>query len=197
MHHTKPIVVVTGNKNKLKEIIAIAGDLELTSQEINLDEIQSLDLQAIVTHKLTQAYELTHKPVVVEDVSAELSALGGLPGPFVKFFIQKMGPSALFALSESGKPDPDDPDSTNHAVTIRCLAGYFDGKKMLFGEGVVKGEVVSPRGTHGFGFDSTIVPKGHHKTTAEMDPDEKNQISHRALAMRNLFAQIELLADKK
>ena len=63
------IVIVTGNKNKLKEILAIAPkELELTSQAIDLDEIQSLDLQAIVTRKLKQAYGLVQQPVIVEVV---------------------------------------------------------------------------------------------------------------------------------
>jgi len=181
------IVIVTGNKNKLKEILAIAPkDLELTSQAIDLDEIQSLDLQAIVTHKLKQAYELVHQPVIVEDVSAELAGISGLPGPFVKFFIQKLGPSALYDLSGIGKATA----VNDKSVVIRCLAGYFDGETMLFGEGIVQGHVTAPRGENGFGFDSTVVPEGETHTIAEMSEDEKNQISHRARAMRKLFTEI-------
>jgi len=194
------ITVVTGNPNKLREITAIAPtDLELTAQKINLDEIQSLDLQEIVTHKLKQAYALVQKPVVVEDVSAELTDLGGLPGPFVKFFIEKLGRDALFKLAKAGTVLPTaDAQTTdaNPAVAIRCLAGYYDGTTMLFGEGVVRGTVVEPRGVNGFGFDSTVVPAGETRTVAEMSEEEKNEISHRAQAMRNLFGAIAAHAQK-
>jgi non-canonical purine NTP pyrophosphatase (RdgB/HAM1 family) len=182
MPKTNSIIIATGNPNKLKEILAIAPDnLQITSQSIDLDEIQTLDLQAIVSHKLKQAYKEIKRPVIVEDVSAELESLGGLPGPFVKFFVQKMGSGALYDLSLAGK---------STAVNIRCLAGYFDGSTMLFGEGVVHATVVTPRGENGFGFDASVVPNGETCTVAEMSAEEKNQISHRAQAMRSLFTEI-------
>ncbi len=52
---------------------------------VELDEIQSLDLQTIVKHKAQQAYEIVKGPVLVEDVSLEFNALGKLPGTFISF----------------------------------------------------------------------------------------------------------------
>lgn len=179
---SRTIVIVTGNPNKLKEIAAILPKkLQYASQKLDLDEMQSLDLHAIVSHKLRQAYDLVQQPVVVEDVSAELAGLQGLPGPFVKFFVEKLGRGALYELSRG---------TGNDAVTIRCLAGYYDGNTMLFGEGIVRGHIVAPRGEHGFGFDSTVVPEGETRTVAEMPSQEKNRISHRARAMRDLLTKI-------
>jgi non-canonical purine NTP pyrophosphatase (RdgB/HAM1 family) len=185
MSQIPSIIVVTGNENKLREILAIAPkNVQLTPQSISLMEIQTLDLHAIVTHKLEEAYALVHKPLIVDDISAELSGLGGLPGPFIKFFIDKLGPGVLYDLSKISKNDDDN-------VTIRCLAGYYDGTTMLFGEGIVQGHVAAPRGENGFGFDSTFVPSGETRTMAELYPEEKNELSQRAEALHNLFAELK------
>lgn len=181
--HDQQVVLVTGNPGKLKELLAIApAHLNISAQEAGLHEIQSLDLQEIVEFKLREAYRQIGKPVIVEDVSAELASLNGLPGPFVKFFVQQLGRDALYQIQKV----------PNDAVTIRCLAGYFDGQETLFGEGVVRGHITAPRGEHGFGFDSVVVPDGGDRTFAEMTTDEKNAISHRGQAFRRLLAQLDV-----
>ena len=182
-----PITFVTGNAGKLRELESIAsGKLDFTARKLSLDEIQSLDLREIVTHKLRQAYAEVQAPVIVEDVSAVLASLNGLPGPFVKFFNQQLGSGALHILA-LGKED---------AVMITCLAGYYDGHDMLFAEGIMAGHVTAPRGENGFGFDPVVVPDEQPdltcpgRTVAEMTPDEKNIVSHRAKAMRSLIARL-------
>lgn len=177
------IVLVTGNADKLKELLAIASSgLSITSQKADLHEIQSLDLREIVEFKLREAYRQVGKPVIVEDVSVELASLNGLPGPFIKFFVQQLGRDALYQIQKA----------PNDAVTIRCLAGYFDGNNMIFGEGIVQGHITAPRGENGFGFDSVVVPEdqpnGAQKTFAEMTTEEKNAISHRGQAFRSLLS---------
>ncbi len=180
------ITIVTGNPNKLRELSALAPDgFELSNQALELDEIQSLDLQKIVEDKLRRAYEKVGSAVIVEDVSAGLDSLKGLPGPFIKFFEQQLGRGALYALSKQ----PDD------KVTIRCIAGYYDGTTMHFGEGVILGTITAPRGENGFGFDCVVVPdgqlSGELRTVAEMTDEEKNAISHRAKAFKSLFQTLE------
>lgn len=181
------ITLVTGNPDKLRELQAIAASLatrlEFTAQEVDLTEIQSLDLQDIVADKLRWAYETVQQPVIVEDVAAELASLQGLPGPFIKFFEQKLGRDALYQLSKQ----PGD------SVVIRCVAGYYDGKTMLFAEGVLSGTITAPRGDNGFGFDCVIVPDsqtGEQRTVAEMSDEDKNAISHRAKAFKLLLEQL-------
>lgn len=179
------ITLVTGNANKLRELTAIAPvGMKFRNQAVELDEIQSLDLQAIIADKVRRAYAAIGQPVIVEDVAAELASLHGLPGPFVKFFEQKLGRGALHTLSKQ----PDD------RVVIRCLAAYYDGAAMLFGEGTLHGIINAPRGDNGFGFDCVVVPDnqpaGDKRTVAEMTDDEKNAISHRSQAFRSLLAQL-------
>ena len=179
------ITLVTGNPNKLKELKAIASDhIEIASREVDLVEIQSLDLHEIVEDKVKRAYDIIQGPVIVEDVSAGLDDLEDLPGPFYKFFREKLGDLILVQLSGIAK---------SNKLTIQCLAAYYDGENLLFGHGIIKGTAVEPRGENGFGFDPVVVPNGQDRTMAEMSAEEKNKISHRGKAFRDLLKQLEIL----
>jgi inosine triphosphate pyrophosphatase len=175
------ITIVTGNPGKVRELEALAeGKLSFVMHNLDIDEIQSLDLHKIIEHKAKEAFARLNTPVIVDDVSAELSALGGLPGPFIKYFNQKLGNDALYKLS----------DENDRSVTIKCLAAYYDGRQLLVGLGEVTGRLVKPRGSNGFGFDACIVPDGQERTMAELDPAEKMEISHRGNAFRDLLRQL-------
>jgi inosine triphosphate pyrophosphatase len=178
------ITIVTGNPGKLQEWQALLpkqSQLKFVIHKLDLPEIQSMDLQAIVKDKLERAYQILKKPVIVEDVSAGLDNLHGLPGPFFKFFEEMLGPTALLQLAQKpGQP-----------ATIICTIGYFDGHKMLFSDGSVHATVVEPRGTNGFGFDSVILVDGQTKTNAELTADEKNRISHRGQAIAKILTKLQ------
>ena len=179
------IVFATGNAGKLKELLKLAPPgMQITSQKVELEEIQSMDVREIVEHKLREAYRQVGKPVIVEDVGAGLASLKGLPGPFMKFFEQRLGRDALYQIQKV----------PNDSVTIQSIAGFYDGQRMLFGEGIVRGHIAAPRGENGFGFDSVVVPDnqpdGQQRTFAEMTTEEKNAISHRGQALRALLSQL-------
>ncbi len=175
------ITLVTGNPNKLKELEAIAPDyLQFDSHAIDLPEIQSLDPREVVTDKVQRAYEAVQEPVIVEDVSIGFDDFADLPGPFYKFFREKIGDEVLLKLAKIG----------GDRTTIRCDAAYFDGHEMKFGEGIIHGTIVNKRGGNGFGFDPYVVPDGQIKTMAEMSAEEKHAISHRGRAFRNLLEQL-------
>jgi inosine/xanthosine triphosphate pyrophosphatase family protein len=74
----KPITFITGNQKKADLLIRYLG-FPIEHEKIELDEIQSLDLESIIEHKVRQAYEKTQKPVIVEDISLEFRAFGRLP----------------------------------------------------------------------------------------------------------------------
>lgn len=175
------ITVVTGNSGKLKEIKLIAGDkLDLSMQDLDINEIQSLDFMTIIKDKAQQAYSYVKGPVMVDDVSAGLDSLGGLPGPFIKFFNEVLGEGALYKLTKSA----------DETVTITCIAAYYDGKTLVTGTGTIKGTVVSPRGSNGFGFDQVVMPEGYSLTMAEMSTLEKSKISHRSKAFHDLIDKL-------
>jgi non-canonical purine NTP pyrophosphatase (RdgB/HAM1 family) len=178
------ITLVTGNPNKLREYEALLpahNQIAFTTRALDLPEIQSLDLEKIIREKLLAAYAEIGGPVVVEDVSAGLGSLAGLPGPFIKFFEQRLGSDALHQISRA----------ESDVATIICAIGYYDGQIMSFSEGRLVGRVVAPRGDGGFGFDSVIIPEGETRTLAEMTAAEKNAISHRAQAIKALVERLD------
>ena len=82
----KQATFITGNQHKAAYLNQLLG-VNLPHKKIDLDEPQSTDLHSIVTHKVRQAYQILGAPVLVEDVSLEFTALGNLPGTFIKFFV--------------------------------------------------------------------------------------------------------------
>jgi len=173
------IFLVTGNVNKLEEWRRqLPSDIEIDSIDIDLPEIQSLDPEEIVADKARRAYEATGKPVVVEDVSAGLEKLGGLPGPFIKFFMKTLGDDVLFSLA--GKE--------GERALVSCSIAYYDGQELLTVRGDVQGTVIEGKGSNGFGFDKNFVPAGQNRTYAEMSEEEKDTVSHRSTAVR-LFVE--------
>lgn len=178
--------LVTGNQGKLAEWRKLLpADFEVDNEDLDLDEIQSLDPEAIVADKAKRAYEKLQRPVVVEDVSAGLESLGGLPGPFVKFFNKVLGERALRQLAQRD----------GEAATVACIVGYYDGACLLTLTGTINGTVVEPRGENGFGFDSVFVPEGSTKTYGEMSVEEKNSVSHRAKAIDLLVTALRNTAQ--
>jgi inosine triphosphate pyrophosphatase len=176
------ITLVTGNPHKLAELQAIFPDsLNLTSLKLDLAEIQSLDLHEIVSHKLREAYAQISSPVIVEDVSAQLEKLNGLPGPFIKFFNERLGNDSLYKIAGEGR------------VTVTCTMGYFDGSVEHIVDGILEGTVVAPRQGTGFGFGIVVMPDGYDQTMSQMTPELRNTISHRA---RAAAAMVDFLQNK-
>lgn len=176
---------MTGNPNKLREWQRIipAGSLELQSVDIDLPEIQSLDLREIITDKAHRAYGVVGGPVFVEDISAGLDELNGLPGPFIKYFEDRLGKGALHKLASSDKSP----------ATVTATMAYYDGDVLLIALKELHGNVVPPRDGEGWGFDFCFIPDGSTKTFSQMGPAAKDKISHRSLAMRDLIDQVTVL----
>ena len=172
------LVVVTTSKNKLSEINEILRTSHKVST-INIPEIQSLDLNEVITHKAKEAYNKIKKPVLVEDISFEIKALKGLPGPFIKYFLSTVGTEGTVKLLGNAPTD----------TKVIAAVAIYDGKSLKIFKGTAHG-TLSPknRGPYGFGFDKIFIPKGYTKTLGEMLPSLKNQISHRALALRKVLA---------
>lgn len=174
-------VVVTTNKNKLSEINQILKSNHKLSK-IEIPEIQSLDLDEVITEKAKAAYEKIRKPVLVEDISLEIPSLKGLPGPFVKFFLQSLGTEGTVKLI--GKK------STKTKVT--AALALYNGSILKVFKGIVWGTLSKKnRGEAGFGFDKVFIPKGYSETYAEMDPSLKNKISHRSKALQKLKSYLD------
>lgn len=180
----RKVYLVTGNKGKLAEWQRLfPADIELEALDIDLDEIQSLDLEAIALDKAKRAFAHVGKPVLVEDVSAGLDNLGGLPGPFIKYFEKALGIDAYYQMAEK-EGDP---------ATVTCTIGYCDDARTFAVSASVHGTVCQSRGQYGFGFDACFVPDGQEKSYGEMSPPEKDAVSHRSKAVKELLKQLQAL----
>ncbi len=180
------LLFVSSNPNKILEVERMLG-LPVRSIRIDLPEIQAGSLEEIARTKLRTAVERVEPGggfLLVEDVSLGLTALGGFPGPYVKWLLQSAGGEGLATMA-AGVGDA-------HAVA-RCCVACWDGEQEHLFVGEVAGRILpAPRGTRRFGWDAWFQPDGSSFTYAEMPDDEKDRISHRALAWRRAS---ELLAS--
>lgn len=182
---TTPLYFITGNANKFHEIRAIVPDIQQLN--LDLDEIQSLDPQAVIEHKLAQAATQHDGEFIVEDTTVELACLGGLPGPFIKWFLDRLGAAGIADLALR---------YDDHSVLSRVTIGHrrLDGQIRYF-VGEYHGQIVAPRGHNGFGFDPIFMADGKTQTNAELTTAEKNQISSRGVAARKLKAYLESISQ--
>jgi len=156
------LTFITGNQNKADYLSRYLG-YELDHVKVDLDEIQSLDLTEVVRHKMHQAYEIVNRPVLVEDVSLEFTALGRLPGTFIKWFLDEMTFEDLCRLV----------DDKDRGAIAKCVFGYYDGHKEKFFKGSMNGMIAeNPAGANGFGWDKIFIPEGYSVTRAELDEED-------------------------
>ena len=174
------LAFVTGNAGKFRELSAVIP--ELIQLDVDVAEIQELDPQAVLRHKLNTASAHHDGPIIAEDTSLTFACLGGrLPGPFIKWFLGELKPEGLFELVS--KYD-------DYTATARATLGYRDEHGIdHFFTGEVRGTIVAPRGTAGFGWDQIFQPDGYQQTFAEMG-STKNTMSHRYLASQQLAAHL-------
>ena len=174
------LVVVTSNKNKLREINQILGTNHKVSK-IDIDEVQSLDLDEVITKKAKAAYQKIKKPVLVEDISMNIKAIKGLPGTFVKFFLYTAGTEGTVKLL----------GNQSRETKVTATVAIYNGKTLKIFKGTTRGTLTKKdKGANGFGFDTVFIPKGYKKTYAQMSTELKNKVSHRAKALKKLKAYL-------
>ncbi|TFK69405.1 Maf/Ham1 [Pluteus cervinus] len=179
---SKPLIFVTGNANKLREVKAIlsqgAHPIDLESQDLDVPEIQGTT-EEVAKAKCRAAAELVGGPCLTEDTALCYVALKGLPGPYIKHFMQTIGHEGLNTLLDGF--------STREAWSL-CTFAYSagPGTEPIIFEGRTDGTIVPARGPKVFGWDAVFQPAGFDQTYAEMDSVEKNQISHRGKALAKL-----------
>ena len=190
MSDGSPLVFVTSNPNKAIEAERILG-VRLIRADISLPEIQAPAIEDITLHKLEAARSNGFRRLLVEDVSLGLDALGGFPGPYVKWLLQGAGGAGLAALAYA---------LNDRSAVARCCVGYWDGTRTHLLVGEIRGTVlVEPRGQERFGWDPWFIPEGSKRTFAELSAEEKDRISHRGIAwrkVRELIAPVSAERDE-
>lgn len=151
---------------------------QIVNQKLDIPEYQG-EPEEIARMKCKLASELVKgNAVMTEDTCLEFNALNGLPGPYIRLFIDKMGvpnlPKLLYAYE----------DKSARAV---CTIGFFDGQEINLFRGEVEGTIVESRGSpDAFGFDLIFQPTGFNETFGEMGLEAKKSISHRTRAFQKL-----------
>ncbi len=178
----RSITFITGNASKAEQLKRHL-DYPIFHKKLDFDEIQSLDLKKIVKHKAKEAYKKIKSLVLVEDVSLTFHAFGKLPGPLIKWFLGELGNNGLCKMLDG---------QNNRNATAEVCFGLYDGKKLKIFEGKVEGKIAEqPRGKTDFGWDPIFIPKGSHKTNAEMPAEEQKKFSMRKIALKKLEAFLE------
>ncbi|KMQ80221.1 Nucleoside 5-triphosphatase RdgB (dHAPTP, dITP, XTP-specific) [Candidatus Burkholderia pumila] len=196
------VVFASNNAGKLRELASLldAVGVELIAQgELGVPEAPEPHV-AFVENALTKvrhASAVTGLPALADDSGLCVRALNGSPGVY----------SARYASMNGGEKS----DAANNARLVADLASaqdrrayYFcvlvlvrhtDDPEPLIAEGRWHGEVIdTPRGEHGFGYDPHFFLPTLNATAAELDPARKNELSHRALALRDLLQRLKELA---
>jgi non-canonical purine NTP pyrophosphatase (RdgB/HAM1 family) len=182
------LTFVTSSPHKHREAEAILG-VRMRRVALDLPEPQGLDVVAVARDKARAAYGLLGRPVVVEDTSLELAALGGFPGPLVRWLLESAGPAALSRMLDG---------FDDRSARARCAAVVLDGAREWLGVGEVTGTIAAePRGQGGFGWDVVFAPEwAGGRTYAELPAEEKNARSHRRLALEALKRQLAVESSK-
>ena len=179
---SQPPLFVSGNAGKAREVAAILG-YPLERLEADVPEIQALDVSEVVREKAQAAYALAGRPVLVEDTGLYITALEGLPGALVKWFLATVGPAGICAMLP--------PDAPRSAIA-RTAVALHDGSEVTVLTGEVPGQItLSPRGAHGFGWDPIFLPDGAAGTFAELSQEEKNRFSMRRVARERMRGMLE------
>lgn len=124
-------------------------------------------------------------PCFADDSGICISALNNKPGIHSKRFFEKFQ-NKKEAFRYIIKKVSSSKDTSAYFTTIICFT-IKSGQYIIF-EGKISGNISdTPRGKNGFGYDPLFIPAGHNKTFAEMSPKEKNNVSHRGLAINKFI----------
>lgn len=199
---SKRLVIATHNAGKLREIGALlapfgieclsAGQLGLPEpEETGTTFVENALLKA---HAAASAAQL---PALADDSGLSVAALGGRPGVYTADWAERQwfeGESGRDWYMAMGKVEgllcEQGPD-TDRSCWFSCVLAlaWPDGEEAVY-EGRIDGTFSwPPRGTLGFGYDPVFVPNDRDLTFAQLDPEEKHRISHRADAFAKLVAE--------
>ena len=193
----REIVLSTDNINKLREIREILEDLDIKIygksdiEGLNFEVIEDGDtLYDNALKKASAMAERVDFAVLADDTGLFVKALNGEPGVH----------SARYASEHDDKKNREKllnnlKDKENRSAYFKTEIILIDEDKNIIPiEGVCPGKIsLEERGDNGFGYDSIFIPEGFDKTFAEMSHEEKNQISHRSRALKNLRDKISNL----
>lgn len=190
------ILIATKNEGKLKEFkqIFTAKGIEVLSlkdvdEDVDVQE-NGLTFEENTRLKADSYAKTIGIPVLADDSGLEIDALNGRPGIFSARYAGDHNDAANNAkvLTELGGVPDEKRTATFHTTVV---VRKPDGTELV-ANGNLRGRILSvPRGDNGFGYDPLFYVEEKQKTLAQMTREEKNQISHRALAIQDLLTKFD------
>ena len=199
------VLLATTNRGKLSELRALFKDLPL--ELFSLSEVLPNMPQVVedgatfaenALIKARAAARLARIATIAEDSGIEVDSLGGRPGVRSARFAKEGATDAenndMLLRALAHVPDRD------RRARFRCVMAFIDPsseRDPIVVEGRCEGSIArTARGEGGFGYDPLFIVQGYERTMAELDASEKNQVSHRAAAVRAMHAALKALLEK-
>jgi XTP/dITP diphosphohydrolase len=189
----KKLVFATNNAHKLAEVRSI---LQSEFQILSLSDLNCTDeipetadtLNGNALLKATYIHQKYGFDCFADDTGLEIDALNGEPGVYSARYAgenQNSADNMCKVLKKLG-------DNIHRAARFKTVIALIEGEKTSFFEGNIEGNIARfPRGNNGFGYDPIFVPDNYLVSFAQLSSDEKNKISHRAIAVHKLVQHLK------
>ena len=184
------LFLASGNPHKIEELQQILKPLGIqlkstqTFKEVPEVVEDQPDLKGNALKKARFWYKHTGLPSIADDTGLEVEELNGAPGVYSARYA---GENVTYQenvdklLEELGGEE-------NRKAQFRTVIAYVADEEEYFFEGICKGKILTKqKGTKGFGYDPVFQPIGYDQTFAELNPEEKNKISHRRKALEQFL----------
>lgn len=191
----KKLVLASSNEGKLAELRALVADLaaSVISADPDVEETGST-FEENARIKALAARARTGEIALADDSGLEVDALGGAPGVRSARFSPEGTTAANNALLIARLR----PLGAPYAARFRCALALAHEGGVEIVSGACEGTIVlEPRGQFGFGYDPHFVPRGETRTMAELSPEEKNRVSHRATALAAMQPILERVFGRR
>jgi len=192
------VVLASGNSGKLRELGTLLAPFgfDLVAQStlgVETPEETGKTFAENALLKARHAAATTNLPALADDSGIEVDALGGRPGIYSARYAGEgaSDQANLRKMLDEMRDVPAPQRTARYQCVIAFVATAKDPRPIL-ASGTWEGTLLStPRGLGGFGYDPIFVPRGFERTAAELDPGEKNSLSHRGQALSTLVTQLQ------
>lgn len=192
------IVLASNNKGKVRELGQMLAELDmevLPQSEFNAGEVEETGLTFVENAilKARHAAKVSGLPAIADDSGLEVDALNGAPGIYSARFagVNASDEANLQKLLCDLKNVPDE----QRTARFQCLLVYMrhaDDPTPIICQGTWNGLITrEPQGESGFGYDPVFFVPTHNCTSAQLTPEEKNQLSHRGQALKKLLLAMQ------
>ena len=192
------VVLASGNSGKLRELGSLLAPFgfDLVAQNTLGIETPAETGKTFAENALLKARHaaaMTTLPALADDSGIEVDALGGRPGIYsARYAGEGASDQANLRKMLDEMRDVPAPQRTARYQCVIAFVTTAADLTPILASGTWEGTLINaPRGLGGFGYDPIFVPRGFDRTAAELDPGEKNSLSHRGQALRALVMQLQ------